>query len=287
MKLILTISCIVYALLLKSQNFTNGSVYNYSVGDTIVSKYQPYYGFSVPTPPPTYIYRVFKQKSFSANLDTVFYVTYDTYVSMTNCYPCTQVVTSTLTNFFVTNLNSSAISYTFTNMDSCQKQVDTSYLGNCGHFEHLKYATKKPPPAFCFEPPTLNDLIIEGVGLFSSYRSLNFPNPGFGSETKLVSFHKVGETSCGKVGSIPNGLRENTSDFIKLKVVPNPFSERFEFEITDKGLYFLYDQITGLVISGEALKGRTTVSTQELPAGLYFLLVKTKDHSYWSKLIKQ
>ena len=89
MKKLFTCLLLLMFLNTKAQSFTYGSVFNYAINDTIVTDYFQYpNGWMGTNPPPVRTYRIFKQKHYSANQDTVFYQTEDHIITYQACVGC-------------------------------------------------------------------------------------------------------------------------------------------------------------------------------------------------------
>lgn len=202
------------------QNFTNGTVYNYAVGDTIVTEYLEYWnGYSTSIPLKYRFYMAITGKTICPTNDTIFYTSFNSRVDFISFQPLNTITSSSIVTFTITDLLSSVISYSLQGAD-CQLQYDTTYL-ICGMAQHIKELLLNPD-SICFEAPTVRHSAIEGIGTFMLSRSNNsFPNPGIGFETRLVSFHK-GANICGTIGAMPTGVETQTQQAWQFEVYPNP-----------------------------------------------------------------
>lgn len=158
MKKLTLVFIILSNINLLAQNFTNGSVYDFNVGDTIVTSYTHLNGSITSPEPPMFTYRVFTNKSYSPNQDTIVYTAHDV-ISGYTCSPCSPfgnmyvpIISSYTTNLVVTNLNASAINFAFAS-STCGPRVDTSYIDDCGMHEHHAYLDNALNNDSCFEPP--------------------------------------------------------------------------------------------------------------------------------------
>src|SRR5690348_13182755 len=93
----------------RSQVITYGSLYNYSVGDTIVTMYVHHINQSSSTPPKV-TYRMFTHKSYSPNMDTIYYKANEVIAQYSQCICSPVVLSSGTVAFSVTNLTQSAVS---------------------------------------------------------------------------------------------------------------------------------------------------------------------------------
>jgi hypothetical protein len=261
-----------------SQSFTNGSVYNFSVGDTIVTEITNYYGQITAK---AMIYRVVAGKHFSAQNDTVFYECYDYYYVPVNCMTCTASWTKVNNTFYITDLTSSAINYTLAGKDNCQVTKDSSYLNTCGLHEHLKYVT---PPG-CFEGPTIEDRIIEGVGILSYSRCWNCMPAGSGGGSKLVSFHKAEGIKCGNVAFIPVGIPENYENDL-VNIFPNPGNGQFWVKSSAGGELYIKNQLGQTIYAGNVSPGENSVNITGCEAGIYFVNLRVHNAIFSKKLVK-
>ncbi len=269
---------------LSSQSFTKGSVYDYSVGDTIVTYSANYPDAFSSAGPPTVTYRVFTNKYYSANMDTVFYKVYDVYTTpqpVPPYYP--PKISAGNFSFFVTNLTSSAINFVLPGIQTCQTTIDTSYVNSCGLNEHFKYAKV----GFgCFEPPTIRYKIVEGIGVFQDTRSLNgFPFPG-GTKTDLYWFRK-GNQRCGVAGAIPDGIKEWIASSEKLTVYPNPSSGQFIFESKEKGILSIQNVFCEEIYKVEIWPGKNSIELSDFVSGIYIAKCIAGNKIYTAKLVKE
>ena len=282
MKHIYILCFFVVSFCSSSQGFTNGSVFNYSVNDTIVTDYIQYpTGWGGPTSPPVTTYRIFKQKHYSANQDTVFYQIEDYVVAYPGCVGCQPAVTHTVQNFVVTALNSSAINYSLL---TCHGQIDNSFVNNCGMNEHSIDAGG----AFgsCFEPNQEHYRIIEGVGRFHLFRSGS--GTGFGDETKLVAYHKVSQPACGgAIGAFPTGINEWKTEDTRLTIYPNPSNGYFTIDTKTEILFQLQNLMGEELKSAKLSPGNTLLDLTDQPQGIYILTCKTVNKIYTVKIVKQ
>ncbi|PBQ31861.1 hypothetical protein CNR22_08790 [Sphingobacteriaceae bacterium] len=268
-----------------SQNFTNGSVYNYNVGDTIVTSYQQFMASPNPQPPPSWTYRIFTGKNFSTNMDTVYYTVHDVVANYT-CYPCGPVINSYNSAFAVTDLSASALNFQFTS-GSCGQRVDTSYINNCGIFEHDAFLDFATSDSNCFEPPTLFYRVIEGIGVFEHTLSLTaaYPNPS-GFETRLEWYRK-GSNRCGQSYGIPDGLSEFNLSAQKLKVFPNPSNGLYLINTNEEGTLIVMNSF-GQELSTETISPeRNQINLTNFAVGVYTLKFKTAKHNYLAKVVKE
>ncbi len=275
---------------LSAQNFTNGSVYDFNVGDTIVTSYTHLNGSTSASEPPMYTYRVFINKSYSANQDTVFYTAHDV-ISGFTCSPCgpnytsyVPIIVAGTVTFAVTNLTLSTINFAFAT-GPCGRRVDTSYVNECGMNEHHTYMNYSPPNNNCFEPPTLDYHIIEGVGIFEHVFYLNtFPMQG--DKTELLWFRK-GNKRCGNASMIPDGIREWNTENEKLQVYPNPSDGNYTVEIKNKGMLSVENLLGENAYRSPVSEGKNKVDLASLPSGVYVMKCQSENKIFTSRVIKK
>lgn len=265
-----------------AQNFTNGSVYDFSVGDTIVSSYQAYKRNNADGPP-TYNYMMITGKIYSPNLDTITYLTHNVHFTPVGCMNCSVVITADDGAFFVTDLNSSVINYTFS-LGVCRIQKDTSYVGFCGFNEHVKYVADKPGFT-CYEAPRIKDTYIEGIGKFILDQHLNGIPTEYGYETKLISAHKVGK-NCSIIGQIPNGISEFSRRNGDLKVYPSVSNGEFIIETEKDGILSISNALGQEVYRREVSEGKNNIELSLQPEGIYFIHFQMDGFFLSRKIIK-
>jgi len=269
----------------RSQNFTNGSVYNYNVGDTIVTSYTQYMAYPGTQPPPTWTYRIFTGKHFSSNMDTVFYATHDVVENYT-CYPCYPVIATYNSTFSVTDFTISVINFGFTS-GSCGKRIDTSYINNCGLFEHDAYLDNAQADSNCFEPPTLAYTVIEGIGVFEHNLSLTaaYPNPS-GFETRLEWYRK-GSNRCGQSSGIPDGISDVNFTIEKLKVFPNPSRGNYTIDTNEEGILTVINFFGQEILSEKISREHKQINLTNVTEGVYTFKFKSTERNYMARIVKE
>lgn len=273
---------LLWAIRISSQSFTNGSVFNYSVGDTIVTSVTHYTGLIGGASPPNITYRVFTNKSYSANLDTVFYGIHDVSFKAGACSGCPSSISSANKNFYITNLSASVINFIIPGIQSCQQMKDTNYVNECGINEHYKYAESG---LACFEPPIHEYKIIEGIGIFEYTVSLNSNPPGIGFREELISFHKTSK-QCGTIGTIPNGINEWRLGTQKLNVYPNPSDGSYTIDSEKDGTLVVENILGEEVYNRSVFRGITTIDLTQQSKGVYIVKCRTENRIYTARLVK-
>lgn len=130
--------------------------------------------------------------------------------------------------------------------------------------------------------------IIDVVGainpLYATYdylgRAINdpyptpFPSSGFDLD------------AVGVIHLIPTGIEENTSQ--EISVYPNPFKETININnLNNDYNSFTLINVNGQIVTQSLLtKSITTISTEELPKGVYFIEFKSNSSRKLDKLIK-
>jgi hypothetical protein len=241
------------------QSFTNGSVYNYSIGDTIVT--MTTVDDQNPPQPPTYKYRLFTGKTFSAAQDTVFYSGFEVQQIQPACINCQGSTVSSNFSFFVTNLTQTINIPVSTS--TCQTEMHSSGPGYCALTSYTSENVRNP--GGCFEAPYYRLILIEGIGSFMTTVTYNSGNGAVETKEELVKAHKVGK-SCGVVGSIPNSIVERQKE--NVKIFPNPSNGIITIETPNYFELQVYNIQGQLLFSGEIQIGKHTL-TLPVAKGLY------------------
>ena len=268
-----------------SQTMTNGSLYNYNVGDTIVTLTQSntVNGHSVP---PVSYYKIITSRTMSAAQDSIYYTEDVFSYTPPGCATCTPVYANNSLSFFVTDLNASATNFAiiFPGDTICLAVIDKDTIQYCGKKVHRKY-TERRLSGNCFEPPTYRYEMIEGVGKLYSFTLWNSNPPGVGSSETLVAYHKAGG-SCGSIGVVPTGIKEVSGDGNLFEIFPNPSEGAITIKKTKDNLALqIYSQAGELVKEINVRENYCTLDLQ-LDAGLYFIVSRNQEGVlYWHRLI--
>jgi hypothetical protein len=210
-KFIYLFICIVTSFSFFAQSpLTVGSVYDFSIGDTICFIKTPNLGIA----PPTTYTNTFLQKT--VKVDTIIYQIKQAYYTPPACQTCTPSSGINTYSFQVVNLNSLAQHASFTNT-TCTTLHDTIYINNCGITVMYR---ENPTTLSCFEPTTFSSYLYSGLGNFYSYTINNSLPPGYGISNELTFFHKVGQPRCSGNGQ-PLAILENEL-WNLVSVFPNP-----------------------------------------------------------------
>ena len=270
---------------LSAQSFTNGSVYDFNIGDTIVTAYTHFTNAFGGSEPPMTTYRVFTNKYYSPSQDTVFYIAHDVVSGYTNAPFYIPTISSYTVKLVVTNLNASAINFAFTS-STCGPRVDTSYINDCGMHEHHAYLDNFHNNDSCFEPPTIDYRIVEGVGIFEHVLYLNgFPVFG-GNKTQLLWFRK-GNKRCGDATAIPNGIQEWSITAERLRVYPNPSDGIYTVEIKGKGMFSVSNPLGERVYTNSLPEGASKIDLTNFPSGVYFMTCISENKIFTARIVKQ
>jgi hypothetical protein len=259
----------------RSQSFTNGTIFDYSVGDTLFEQYQDIPGGFGSLPPPTYIFRAITGKTVNASPASIDYEEHrivNQYQFTGGTPPYTLAITNTIMAFSITNLQYVPINDSLPKGYGCVIQKDTTFLNNCGFYVHQKYYKKLPPPNTCFEPPTYTATTIEGHGIYTYTTSLSALPPGKGYESKLLWSHKVGKTQCGQRMVIQTGLNEH-SGVLHVKVFPNPSEGNYFVECPTAGNLKVINAIGGIILEKNLNAGTSEIEMLSAPAGIYFIIL--------------
>ena len=253
----------------KSQSpLTIGQVYDYAIGDTICYTRTP----NLSGPPTSYT-ETFSQKIVKT--DTLIYqVKLDSYTPP-SCMTCSASSATSNYSFQVVGLNSMAQHATATNTN-CTTLFDTTYINNCGTTVMYR---KNNVTSSCFEPTMFSSIIYQGIGLFYSYTENNSLPPGYGFQTELRYYHKVGQPRCDGNGQ-PLIIKENEL-WNQISVFPNPVTDNklvIKNSLKEKINLALY------AIDGQKVYGIETIdSYQELQLnfvkGIYFLKLTNSNNN--------
>ncbi len=271
---------------LQAQLFTNGTVFDYSVGDTIIEQQQQLTGNPSNSIPPTFIQRVITGKTFSSAQDSIFYTEARTINQLIGpCCPMTTIVTNTIVSFTVTNLSQSVISYSLPNTNTCVQQTDTSSVNTCSYNVHVKGLDIVPNPGFC-EPTIIVHTFIAGIGVFYKYVYYNSTFPGQGHETKLVYSHKVNHPPCGNKISIITSLDDLSKLAQSLDIYPNPSEGKCQINAAQSGTMNVFNASGQLLRTISLTVGINQFDLSDFPAGIYFISANTAGKVQHSKLVK-
>ncbi|MBL7931080.1 MAG: T9SS type A sorting domain-containing protein [Bacteroidia bacterium] len=277
MKKILLFIILSISQFLQAQNFTYGSVYNYDVGDTIVTAYQEYTMYGTNDPPPEFTYRVFTAKNYSSDSSSISYQFIKHHVLRQPTYPYDASVFISNESFNVANLDSHITHVYVFPGDTCMKTSDINSVDNCGfNVREIHEGPANNNLACSFEANRYYDEYIEGVGAFWDYY---VGSAHKGNKTYLVAAHKVNGKSCGgMVGPLPNGIREWEKKNISIKIYPNPSNDKLNLElqteVAGKGYSIEIKDLPGNLIyrSGEKLiSSESEINIQNIQSGIYFL----------------
>jgi hypothetical protein len=189
---------------------TNGMLYNFSVGDTIM------YTFNTSgMPPMSHTITVLQKSSF---VDTVLYQVKDDYYAPPGCMTCTASSGSSSYSFQVTDLNANA-EHTSMSNTVCTVVHDTSYANGCGQTVNERYNAFTPS---CFEPDMYTSTLVEGVGLFYQKTYGQDPNHSIYCKT-LDYYHKVGQAPCSRSGMATGITLYNAME--EVLIFPNPATD--------------------------------------------------------------
>lgn len=258
------------------QNFTNGVMYDFTPGDTIVSSYQYFQSWNSSSPPTT-CYRVIKNKTVSQGLDTIYYKAYDTYVDVVlNSSGFSTVYSYSTSSFYITNLNA-RVSFTPNNALICLPPILDTVGLQCNQKCYHKYSNNTLS-GNCFEPPKFDYMLVEGVGSFYMERIGNSNPQGMGYETKLIAFHKMNGAKCGTVGSIPNGINEHAADSHDIQFYPNPSSGSISVLNSDgKEIVIKIISLRGELLYELATSEALTSCNTGIKPGIYFVQISGKN----------
>jgi hypothetical protein len=243
----------------KSQSpLTIGQVYDYTIGDAICYTRTP----NLSGPPTSYT-QTFLQKT--VKVDTIIYVAKYNYYTPAACQTCSPSAGTYTSNFTIIHLNSL---FQLATADTCTVVKDTIYINGCGT---TLMKRNNNFGGSCFEPTIFNHEVYEGVGGFYSYTIYNSLPPGYGYQTELTYYHKVGQPRCGGNGQ-PLIIKENEL-WNQISIFPNPITDNklvIKNSLKEKINLSLY------AIDGQKVYGVEAIdSYQELQLnfvkGIYFL----------------
>lgn len=253
------------------QNFTNGSVFNYSVGDTIIEQYAYYSGGSIGKVSTKL--RAVIGKTVNVTGDTIRYresrVT-DTIIGNTANFQ--KVLVQETLDYINTNLQnvlSNEVVVGPTN--PCLTQIDVGYTDTCGFKVHKKYLQKKAGPPTCNELPSLTRHYIEGLGVYQYTYSIKNPI-NIGHNSQVIFAHKVGQKTCGARVQLTTGLHENSPKRELLQLYPNPIIDNTLRLKTAEVLQLEIYSLDGRKLRElDDLVGNTNFDVSEFENGVYLL----------------
>ncbi|MES1222724.1 MAG: T9SS type A sorting domain-containing protein [Bacteroidota bacterium] len=251
---------------------TNAQVYDFEVGDIILSRYQSY-GIFGPGGPPAYITRTILAKSFSSNNDSIVYsVKTDSYTPAA-CQACTASYSSAVVPLIISDLGALA---EHNNHTTCLGVADTSYLAYCNKQVWERHAVIDTG---CFEPVTESSFLVAGLG--GPYFNKIEPMGPLLTQYDLLAYRKY-QDSCGVLLAVA----ENKLAGMELELFPNPSSDKIY--VSGKAEIVSYDVLdfTGkLVLSGKLTDKQIDVS--KLDKGSYIANFYTREFKVSSKKIEK
>jgi len=279
---ILLIFIVLFCNSLYSQSLTNRQVYDYSLDDVFIKKWD-YTG--VPNPP-TYTKDSILSKHYSSNLDTLFYGMFRTsYTPPSGPNSSATHSSDTIIEHYF-NLDSLAIHYRGIVPFCDSLPSDTFYLDNCNNKNIWK---RSPKNSWCiYESDYVISTLIEGSGgPYYSYSAGGDPNRG--TETYELIYSKKGNVICGNYYDFPVSLKELIKN--KFTISPNPTTDmlKISFEEIHKTLNIIVNDINGKKMMSQTFKNKKTINLNliNLINGVYFIHLKTENISSTTKIIKQ
>ncbi|MBL7933933.1 MAG: T9SS type A sorting domain-containing protein [Bacteroidia bacterium] len=262
-----------------SQNFTNGSVHDYDVGDTIVFEYKEYSMTSTSFTPPNVTYRVFTQKIYSVTMDSVTYHFIDRVLDRGTAPPYPTTLITSSGSILIKNLSTPIVFTTTSSNDTCYNVFDKSYINDCGFHVH----EHKESFLCAWEANHEFTTHIEGVGFFyDSYHGNWYPVKG--KSTSLVAVHKVNGKSCGQIGPFPTGLTELSANTFAVKYYPSPVGDELHLKVSaalaSQRFKIKIKNVLGQMVykSDEEFSfSEPVLDVKGLQRGVYFLEIWQKD----------
>lgn len=282
MKASLWILFLMLPTIANAQQFSNGSVFNYAVGDTIVSDYYDFYNGYGSSPRVHRIFETVTAKTICATNDTIYYTFFRAELWQPANGSNTPTVITSIVIQTVTNLSSSLINYSLGNT-SCYISKDSTY-SYCGMPVHRKWLNGFTNVC---EPPELEHLFIEGIGTFTTSRVNNsYPYPGIGFQTKLVAFSK-GTQTCERVGMMPTSIAKDSPQLFQVRIFPHPFDEVFTIETPTDAQLSVYNLSGQVLLQQNLLSGTNLIAADAFPPGLYFVKIQNGTAVVHQILVKE
>jgi hypothetical protein len=237
--------------------FTNAQVYDFNVGDKILSRYQAS-GLFGPSGPPSYLTETYLSKSWSSNSDTIIYsLLSETYVPPA-CPNCTATYYSGISTKRITDL---ALPAEHGNQTTCFAIADTNYNDYCNKFIWEKHPVIDTG---CFEPLLHTTRMVMGLG-GPYFQKTDVMGPLF-TERRLVAYRK-NQDSCGVLLATMDQEKKESNAF---KVFPNPCESMLHLLNFTMGDYYdIIDNQGCLIKCGKISSDEIDVIN--LPKGLYYL----------------
>ncbi len=242
---------------MEAQSLSNAQVYDFNVGDIILSNYHNY-GMWGNSGPPSYTTQTVLSKFYSSNADTLYYTFQSETYQPAACQACTASYSSAITSQFIVDLDSVAV---HGNQTTCFAIEDTSYFAFCNKQVWEKHSVIDTG---CFEPVTNTTLLIAGLGgpYFEKYEPMG---PMY-SEHKLMAYRKFQDT-CGVLLSIYEKTDPAES---AINVFPNPVSTALQFSNTkDYASFCIFDSF-GRMLMNSQIQG-SNVDVSKLKNGTYLI----------------
>jgi hypothetical protein len=220
----------------------------------------------------------------SANNDTIFYTrsynNYSSYPDYSTTPPHMVYTYSVGTDaIHYTNLDT-LISAQYKNNpnDSCNSSKDTLYTSSqyCGVLVYQNITVR----GTCFEPQTYTNVYGKGLGqVISDY---NYPAGPAHNRTSLF-YYKKGSVVCGSPDTTLASINKYELAQQNIHIYPNPAQNKITIDATDVIDIKLFDVIGKQITSTK----ENNIDVSNLPFGVYFIQVQTKQGTITQKIIVQ
>ncbi len=270
---------------LNAQNYiTFGQEYNYNVGDVFETKAC---SNNCTSTPPNYVITIILSKRYSMALDTIFYN--DSIVNYTppGCMSCSASFSTYTSSFYVTNLNSPSTDFSYVFGNTCPLKDTLIDSGLCSRKIWKKYPDPKCTDT-CFEPIMSSSWVIEGCG--GGYLTSFNPTGGPDEVDYNLIYYKKGADSCGFKYPLISGIDNLSPLNAAIKAYPVPANNLLYLQtsIPINGVSLTLYSLTGNMVwtsRYESLTCTITIPLNNLPNGMYALLICLQDGSHLLKKI--
>ena len=274
----------VFMSSLYSQSLTNRQVYDFSVGDVFITKYESRPMVNNPT---SYTKDSILSKRYSDGLDTLSYQVFRIRETLpTQMYEKPTYSYNTFTKDY-TKLDQPATHY---DQDGryCIPPTDSLYVHEKFKKRVWNYSVKLYTDSICYEPDYFSSSLIEGYGgPYYSYGSGGDPN-------RITYYYKL---VYSKKDGVEHGINQNFPLGIenlennKVTIFPNPTTDKVNiaFKKTHQTIAVTVNDIHGKTVLHEIAtnKREVNISLKYLTEGVYFIHLQTDETNSMVKVIKK
>lgn len=260
----------------QAQTFTNGSVYDYDVGDTIQTR--EVWGSLWWSTPPDFFTKIFISKNISLDGDTIYYKYHRKWYRPQGCFSCSAMFSEDTISLTIVHPSDTFIHPN--ENDTCINVLDTFGIDGCGNYYSHLGPDPYHPSQTCFEATATTSRYSEGLGL--TYYYSTDPGDGFLRTKDLIFYHKVNGSTCGNLLN----LKELELISHEVNAYPNPAKDWVSIESNLNLETFTINDISGRqILNGDLVENK--LSIDNLPKGLYLLsLFKNDQQVHTLKIMK-